>query len=195
MKEKNILGGAVKILIGIVVATFLALHSINFFQFTFPAEQQIFAWLGFGLTGGAAVGYLIVFLTEADTPLKRVIALGMMTISAVGEIITAFFGVQVETWKKLGFILTETDYQNMIVVVMILALVHSVALISYLAGDKIYAMFQDTDGDGKMDGFQAKRTFASTVQNTPIRHTEAPGRTNWDANGKDGGNPQSPPRS
>ena len=164
MNEKKILGGAIKILIGLIVFVFLGMHSINFFRFTFPDEQQLFSWLGFGLTGLGAVGYLIVFITEADTPLKRIISLVMTVICFAGEIFTAFYGIQVEAWQKLGFALTETDYQNMLTVVMILAFIHAVALVAYYAGDKIAEMFTDADNNGKWDGFEKKKQTLKPVR-------------------------------
>jgi len=186
MNEKKIFGGLIKILLGLVVAVFLGMHSLNFFQFTFSQEQQLFAWLGFGLTGGAAIGYLIVFISESDTPLKRVISLGMMIISVVGEIATAFYGIQVETWKKLGFELTETDYQNMLVVVMGLAFIHAIALMAYFAGDKVSEMFADADGNGKWDGFEKKKKqHQQQKHNSNGRKPELVNQYNSETDGKE----------
>ena len=176
--EKKMIGGALTALLGVVVVVFLGMHSINFFKFTFPAEQQLFAWLGFGLTGGAGVVYLVKFITDANTPLKRVIALTMMVVSISGEIATAFYGIQVKTWEKLGFTLTETDYQNMLTVVMGLALAHAVAMIAYLAGDRVAWMFGDQDKDGIPDGWddtdnRTNKPFQQTTRSY-AKDTEKP---------------------
>ena len=154
---KKLFGGGIKIGIGGVVAAFLGMHSLNFFQFTFPADQVFFAWLGFGLTGGAAIGYLILFIVDADTPIKIVVSFSVMVVSVLGELATAFYGIQIETWKKIGFTLTETDYKNMLFVVLLLGLVHAIALILYTAGDKALWMFGDADKDGIPDGFEIGR--------------------------------------
>lgn len=176
MGVKKLFGLGIKITIGAIVAAFLGMHSLNFFQYTFPADQVFFAFLGFGLTGGAAIAYLILFVVDADTSLKLVISLSVMVVSIIGELATAFYGMQVETWAKAGFVLTETDYQNMLWVVMILGFVHGIALVMYFAGDKVIWMFGDADNDGKMDGFDDKdnrtgkpfqrRQMVSMAQNT-----------------------------
>lgn len=179
MGVKKLFGTGIKIAIGGVVAAFLGMHSLNFFQYTFPDEQVFFAFLGFGLTGGAAIAYLILFVVDADTPLKLVISLSVLVVSIIGELATAFYGMQVETWKKAGFVLTETDYQNMLWVVMLLGFVHAIALVMYFAGDKVIWMLGDADGDGIRDGwdktdnrtgqpFKRSQSYAQDTERTDL---------------------------
>lgn len=152
MNAKKIFGGAIKALITGVVLIYLALHTINFFEYTFPVDQWYYAYLGFGLTGGGMIAYLILFLWDAGTPLKKVIALVMTVVCGLGEIIVAVFGMRIETWAKQGWIMTETDFNSMMMAIQILAFAHLVALIMYFAGDKIATMFSsDADHDGIAD--------------------------------------------
>jgi hypothetical protein len=151
MKAKKILGGGLKFVLMAVVAAFLALHSINLFKFVFPAEQQYYAWLGFGLTGFGAVAYLLMFLWDGGTTLQKSVSLAMAIVCSIGEVLAALFGMQIEGWQKAGFALTETDFQSMLLVVGILSIAHFFALIAYFAGDKIASLFRDEDGDGIPD--------------------------------------------
>lgn len=148
LNAKRITGFVMKFGVAVVVLAFLATHSINFFIFGFPAEQQYLAWLGFGLTGGGFIAYLVVFMWEADTDLKKWTALAMSGVSGIGEILTAIFGMQVETWQKSGFTMTQEDFNFMFIAVGILAFLHAAGLTAYMAGDKVIELFSDEDGDG-----------------------------------------------
>jgi hypothetical protein len=151
MKAKKFLANALKLVLLSVVAAFLALHSINLFQFVFPPDQQYLAWLGFGLTGFGAVAYLIMFLWEGGTTLQKSVSLAMAVICSIGEVLAALFGMQIESWKKAGFALTQNDFTTMLMVIGILSIAHFFALITYFAGDKIGELFTDKDGDGIPD--------------------------------------------
>lgn len=151
MKAKKFLASGLKFVILAVVAAFLALHSINLFKFVFPEDQQYYAWLGFGLTGLGAITYLIMFMWDGGTVLQKSISLGMTVICSIGEVLAAIFGMQIETWKKAGFTLTQNDFQSMLLIIGILSIAHFFALIIYFAGDKIGALFRDEDGDGIPD--------------------------------------------
>lgn len=148
MNAKKILSSTLKFVLIAVVAAFLALHSINLFKFVFPADQEYYAWLGFGLTGFGAVVYLVMFLWEGATTLQRTISLVMAVICSIGEVLAAIFGMQIESWTKAGFTLTETDFQTMLLVVGALSIAHFFALIGYFAGDQIKELLSDADGDG-----------------------------------------------
>jgi hypothetical protein len=151
MKAKKFLAAAFKFVILAIVASFLALHSINLFSFVFPQEQEYLAWLGFGLTGLGAVGYLVMFLWEGGTTLQKSVALGMAVVCSIGEVLAAIFGMMIESWKKAGFTMTESDFQGMLLVIGALSIAHFFALITYFAGDKIGELFSDKDGDGIPD--------------------------------------------
>lgn len=145
---KKIFGFGVKILIALVVLAFLGLQSLNFFSFVFPSDQWYYAYLGFGLTSVGVVAYLIIFMTDADTALRKTIAITMMIVCVVGEVLTAGFGMQVEAWKNSGFQLAQEDYSFMILAVQVLGFAHALAMIVYFAGDEIVKAFRDDDGDG-----------------------------------------------
>jgi hypothetical protein len=130
------------------VLVYLGLHTINFFTFTFPPDQQYLAWLGFGLTGGALIGYLVIFLWAADTDLKKSIAVIMMVVSGIGEILAAGFGMTIEAWARMGWTMTQQDFDTMLLAVRVLAFAHALALVVYIAGDKIGELIGDHDGDG-----------------------------------------------
>lgn len=148
MSVKKLLGAGIKILIAAVVLAFLGLRSLDFFIFTTPADQWYLAWLGFGLTGGGLIAYLLILLWDVDTNLKKTVAIVMMVVCLVGELATAGFGMQVDAWKKIGFELADSDFQSMIFVIQMLGFAHAIALIAYVAGDKIAEAFGDEDGDG-----------------------------------------------
>jgi hypothetical protein len=145
---KKFIGKLVELALAAVVLVYLGLHTINFFMFTFPPEQQYLAWLGFGLTGGAMIGYLIIFLWVADTDLKKTIAVLMMLVSGVGEILAAGFGMTIEAWSRMGWQMTQQDFDTMLLAIRVLAFAHAGAMVVYIAGDKIGELFGDHDGDG-----------------------------------------------
>lgn len=145
---KKMIASGAKILLVMVVMAFLGLHSFNFFQFTFPADQWYYAFLGFGLTSGGVVIYLLMFKWEQGTKLQKTIALIMLVVSVIGELLTAGFGMQVEGLKNAGYTLTEEDFQFMILAVQMLGLFHGVAILIYFAGNDIARLFADDDGDG-----------------------------------------------
>lgn len=153
-----------KLLIAVAVFGFLALHTINFFTYTFKDSDWIYAPLGFGLTGVGAIGYLVVFLWDANTELKRVVALVMVFICTIGEVAAAGFGMQIEAWARQGWTFTQTDFQNMLWVVRILAFVHMIALVAYFAGDQVVDLFSDKRGQAAA----APTTAATTVRTTPV---------------------------
>jgi hypothetical protein len=145
---KKIVGALVKVVLAAVVLVYLGLHTINFFMYTFPPEQWYLSWLGFGLTGGGLIGYLVVFLWDADTQLKKTTALLMVVVCGVGEVLAAGFGMQIEAWAKNGWTMTEQDFNMMLLAIRALAFAHFIALTVYVAGDKVGEMFGDHDGDG-----------------------------------------------
>ncbi len=148
LTAKSIFAWLIVFAVILVVAAFLAMHSINLFTFVFPLDQQQWAWMGFGLTGGGAIGYLVLFLWLAHSKLQKVISFSMMVICSIGEVLAAIFGMQIEGWKKSGWELQQNEVQTMLMVIGILAIMHFFALITHFAGDKIIEMFSDDDGDG-----------------------------------------------
>ena len=145
---KKSFGILAEIILGFSVIVFLGYQSINFFMFVFPEDQWYMAIFGFGLTSGGLLGYLVIFLTRADTKTKKFIAVSMLAVCALGEIATAYFGMEIEGWRKLGYTMTEADFSLMLKVVNLLALLHGVALLGYVAGDQIMEAVKDDDGDG-----------------------------------------------
>lgn len=137
------------------VLAFLAVHSINLFGFVFPPEQQYLRYLGFTLTGLAAIAYLFMFLFKAKTTLQKVVTLAMTVVCSLGEVLAALFGMQIEAWKKANLQMTEQDFQSMLMVIGILAIAHFLAFVLYYAGDRIIAVLKDEDGDGTPDAFDA----------------------------------------
>jgi hypothetical protein len=142
-----------KFALGIVVIVFLASESLIFFGFVFPPDKWYLTPAGLGLTMGTALVYLYLLLNDADTSLKRVIALCMMGVGVVGELATAGFGMQVEAWAKVGYIMTTDDIDLMVLVIRILMGIQGVALLAYFSGDQIVEMFQDEDNDGIPNAF------------------------------------------
>lgn len=148
MSMKNWISLLLKITLAAVVAIFLGSESLIFFGFVFPAEKWYLAYTGLGLTMGTAFVYLWLLLKDADSSLKRVIALIMVVIGIVGELATAGFGMQVEAWAKIGYTMNTEDIDLMILVIRGLMLVQGLALLAYFAGDAVVEMFRDEDGDG-----------------------------------------------
>lgn len=175
MTVKKFIGTGVKIIIATVVIAFLGLKSLDFFNFTTPLDQWYYAYLGFGLTGGGVIAYLIVFMFDADTELKKTIAIVMLAVCTIGEVVTAGFGLQVNAWQQSGFQMQEADFKAMVLAVQLLAFAHAIALIFYIAGDKIIEAFGDEDKDGipnyRDADYKGKGNFklfpSTTVDNTP----------------------------
>ncbi|MBN8581928.1 MAG: hypothetical protein J0L96_14765 [Anaerolineae bacterium] len=163
-----------KVVISLVVAAFLSLHTINFFGYIFPVEQQMYSWLGFGLTGGAIFVYILILKYGASTNLVKVVALVMLVVSVIGELLAAGFGMQVEAWKKAGFAMTQEDFSSMILVIQVLGLAHAAALILMTVGDEVFALFEKAP---------AKAAAAPAVSNNPLTIPRSPAPINHeDAN-------------
>ena len=148
MTVKKYIGAGIKILIAAVVFAFLGLKSLDFFTFTTPADQWFYAYLGFGLTGGGVIAYLLVFMWDADTDLKKTVAIVMLMVCIIGELATAGFGLQIDAWEKIGYQMTESDFAAMVLAVQLLGFAHAAALVIYTAGDAIGNAFGDEDKDG-----------------------------------------------
>jgi hypothetical protein len=144
-KLGQIFATALKIGIAIAVMIFLGIQSINFFTYVFTAEQEIYAWLGFALTGGAVLVYLAILKWDSRTPLDQFVAISMLLICVGGELLTAGFGMRIQSLEKMGLQFTKTDLDNMILTVQMLALVHAIALITKTAGTDIIEMFKGKD--------------------------------------------------
>ena len=186
MSVKKLFGGLIKIVLAIVVFAFLGLKSIDFFLFTTPPDKWIYAYLGFGLTGGGVICYLIIFMWDADTNLKKFVSILMLGVCVLGELATAGFGLQIEAWKKSGLALSETDFNTMVLAVQLLGFAHAGALIAYYAGDPIAKAFEDRNHNGVPDWMEKKqnnqqnqkqqqnnqqRQFANTAE-TPQQMTQ-----------------------
>ena len=203
MTVKRLFGFAAKIIVSVVVLAFLGLHSLNFFQFTFPPEQWYYSYLGFGLTSGGVILYLVMFMTESDTVLKRFIAITMLAVSLIGELATAGFGMQIESWRTAGYALTESDFQFMIIGVQILSLCHGLAMVAYFAGDKIVAAFADDDKDGIPNAFDkdyrpksAPKFVPNAADTELVKLREENARLKAEAGPKaSAGNDQKPPQN
>lgn len=173
MNAKRMIGELLKIMMVGAVLLFLGIQSLNFFEFMFKESQWYYAYLGFFLTSVGVVIYLVVFKTVANTPLQRNIAAAMMLVCVLGELATAGYGMRIEAWAKLGFELTESDFDFMVLVVQILALLHGIAWIGYYVGDDLARMFSDDDKDGIPNAFDKDykrpknqvRSFANDTAN------------------------------
>lgn len=148
MTVKKWIALLLKGLLVIVVMAFLGRESLNFFTYMFPAEQWYMAYTGFGLTMGAMLVYLYLFLNDAETSLQKTVSILMVVFGIVGELTTAGFGMEIASWQKTGWTMTETDVNFMILVVRIMMFIHAVALIAYSFGDTVGEALRDDDKDG-----------------------------------------------
>lgn len=164
---KKLIGAGIKIAIAVVVLIFLGMKSLDFFYFTTPQEEYYYAWLGFGLTGGGLIAYLLIFLWDADTPLKKTVAIVMLGVCLLGELATAGFGLQIDAWQKGGYQLAQEDFDMMVRAVQLLGFAHALALLAYVAGDKLAEAFGDHDGDGVPN-------FRDPDYKRPVRPQNAP---------------------
>lgn len=145
---KQWIGLFLKIGLAAVVIAFELTLSIDFFSFVYPPDKWYMAYLGLGLTSGAMLIYMYLFAFDAESSLQKTLALIMMTVSIIGAILAAGFGMQVEAWKKSGISMTQDDIDFMILAVRLLLFVHAGVLALYFAGDKIVTALGDDDGDG-----------------------------------------------
>jgi hypothetical protein len=177
LNVKKLIGAGIKVVIALVVLAFLGLKSLDFFFFTTPADQWYYAYLGFGLTGGGVIAYLIIFLWDADTSLRKAIAITMLAVCLLGELATAGFGLKVDAWQKGGFQLADSDFESMIFVVQLLGFAHALALLGYVAGDRLAEAFGDEDGDGipnYRDVDYKQNKSSSQPQSMPRPATQTP---------------------
>jgi hypothetical protein len=181
MDPKKLVAVGVKWLLIALVAAFTALLSYNFWAWTFPPEQWYFAILGFSLTGGAVVGYAIVFMWDDGSPLQQTIALGMLIVSIIGEIVTAGYGIKIESWTRAGIVPTQQDYDFMQMAVQVLLLFHFVAVIVSYMGDRVAHMFElKTGKDYNRDGYIGKppnKGGGNRPQNAPVSRPQTQGAT------------------
>jgi hypothetical protein len=171
-------------------------------MFTTPPDKELYAYLGFGLTGGGVIGYLIILMWDADTVLKRFISILMLGVCVLGELATAGFGLQIEAWKNSGLALTEKDFSSMVIAVQLLGFAHAAALIAYYAGDVIASAFADKNKNGVPDWMERKnkgqqnqpqqnrpqqpvRVFQSDEETPAKPQQERPQRTESAEQGKD----------
>jgi hypothetical protein len=133
----RLFAGAAKVTIVLTVLAFLGLHTLNFFAWTFPADQAIYRPLGFALTGGGFIAYIAIFKWMAKTDLQRFVAIAMIVICGLGELAAAGFGMQVEAYKSAGIAFTAEDIDMMIWAIRVLGGVHAVALVLDFIGDDI----------------------------------------------------------
>ncbi len=155
-----------KVTLAGVVLVFLGSESIAFFTFIFPADQWFMAYTGFGLTSGAFLVYLFLFLKNAKTDLQKTVAIIMMFVGIAGELATAGFGMQVEAWDKQGWVMAQSDFDFMVLAVRGLMFAHALALLAYSFGDEIMSAF-DKNKNGVPDMFEKKpvRQFGAAVGN------------------------------
>ncbi len=187
---KDLIGMFFEALLVLLVAIFLGINSYRFWAWIFPDQQWYLAPLGFSLTGGAAIVYLIIFAWRANTPTKKTIALGMIVFCMIGELVTVGFGFQIEAWTRTGYKPTPQDLDFMKLVIQILGLAHSLAILVYYLGDRIAEMFGDEDGDG-VPNYRDRDYRGRTNRDGNANHrpphstpaTPAPGRR-WIAGGE-----------
>lgn len=196
-KVKKMIGGLIKIFIAGVVLLFLGLKSLDFFLFTTPPDQWYYAYLGLGLTGGGVLAYLLLFMWDAETPIQKTVAILMLAVCIGGELVTAGYGLQVNAWKAGAFEMADSDFSAMVLAVQILGFAHALALVAYVAGDKLAEAFRDEDGDGIPNAFDRdyKGKNQKPVQNMPrIVPVNANAADVEQVKLQEPENPQNPPR-
>jgi hypothetical protein len=125
----------------VTVLIFLGLHSLTTFQYVF-FSQPVYAWLGFGLTSGAFIAYAAKLKWWTDTLLAKAVSIIMIALTFGGELVTAGFGLKLESYKAAGIVFTEQDVKSMILAVQALGFIHGLALIADFLGPEIIKAFQ-----------------------------------------------------
>ena len=142
MTAGEILGWIGGMALLLVVLGFLALHSMNAFVFIFKDGQEYLAPLGFGMTGGAAVVYLIKLINSSKaTNLKKTIYFIMLVVCGVGEVLTAQFGMKLSAFETGMYVIPQETIDTFFLLVQALAFLHFLAIIGEFAGDTIAEMF------------------------------------------------------
>lgn len=136
----EILAMILSVLTALVVAAYFVIHTLNFFDFAFPSEQTFYKYLGFGLTGGGFVAYLVKLKYGAKTTLSAIVCVIMIVVCGVGELVAFGFGLQVETYRKEGITFTPEDIVMMVRFIQVLGFLHGAALVAeYFGGDVVNA--------------------------------------------------------
>lgn len=133
---------ALEIAVLVTALVFLGIHSFNFFSYTFTGENQLYAWLGFALTSGGLIAYIVIYKWNAPNNLKRLIALCMILICLFGELATAGFGMHLGALREAGREFTDKDINSMILAVQALGFLHALAGIMSFAGQKVIEDFK-----------------------------------------------------
>ena len=128
-------------LTAVTVLMFLGIHSLGTFEYMF-VSQPLYAWLGFGLTSGAFIAYGAKLKWWSNTLLAKGVAIIMIAICFGGELVTAGFGLKLESYKSAGFTFTKEEVESMILAVQGLGFIHGLALIADFLGPEIIKAFQ-----------------------------------------------------
>lgn len=198
MSIKKWIALLLKLLLAVIVMFFLGSESLTFFTRVFTAEQWYMAYTGFGLTMGAMIVYLYLFLYDAETSLQKTICLLMVLVGVIGELLTAGFGMQITGSENSGIAFAESDLKFMILAVRIMMFAHAGALIFYFVGDKVIQAFRDDDKDGIPNVFdrhdnrqdknrpnQPQRQYASEAESQHQTQQEGQGKAQAQGSGKD----------
>lgn len=138
----EILGWAMGVGLFAVVLGFLGLHSLNAFYFIFKGEQEYLAFLGFGMTGGAMIVYLVKLVnSQKASNLKRVIYFVMLMVCGTGEVLTSLFGMKLGAAESGTYVLPQETVNTFFLLVQGLGFLHFFAIVGELAGEQIAEMF------------------------------------------------------
>lgn len=153
-----------KVAISLVVALFMASHSINGFEFMFGENGGYQVWFAFGLTGGALIAYIPIFKFAKDE-LHKTIALCMLVVSLVGELLAFGFGMKVESYKSAGITFTVDEIQTITEVFQILGALHGLAMVGFVIGHDIADL---------NFSFPKKSSSTSAISNNPLTLPRTP---------------------
>lgn len=155
-----------------VVLAFLALHSLNAFYFIFKDEQEYLAFLGFGMTGGAMIVYLIKLMTsQKASNLKKVIYFVMLLVCGVGEVLTALFGMQLGASESGQYVLAQETIKTFFLMIQGLAFLHFMAIIGEFAGDTVAEMFNLSLPWGKKENTRVSEPVQTTAMASDTEQT------------------------
>jgi hypothetical protein len=165
MTAGEILGWAMGMGLFIVVLGFLAIHSLNAFYFIFKDSQEYLAPLGFGMTGGAMLVYLVKLVNSSNASnLKKTIYFVMLFVCGVGEVLTALFGMKLGAANTGQYVLPQGTVDTFFLLVQGLAFCHFLAIVGEFAGDIIADMFSNI----RLPFFGSKENDANPVQATAM---------------------------
>lgn len=143
--------------LAVAMLLYLGMHSLNFFQWTFKGDQEIFSYLGLFTTSIGVLIWLAILKWKANDPFEKVVALIMLLVALIGEFLVAGFDMYLNISDASGAVaFTADEVRTMAYVIAGLALLNGLALVATYSFDVVIEMFASSFGSASGSESAAK---------------------------------------